>query len=395
MSQTLNNVYNDVSFALHLHSEAMARLQEQMATGSRINRASDSPSDAYTVLELSSQKNALENFIDRISEVSGTLQLSSGVIADAMSELAEVRTRMTQITNGIYTQEQRERAAEGIDDTLEHIVLLANTKYMNQYIFAGSDTGSPPYVIERTNGQITAVTYQGNFENQMVEVAPGVQASQFRIGQDVFCSNDRSEPVFSGDTGAGPGTGTASVCGDVWLTVIHDGSNYKLSIDDGASWVTVPVGGDANQAVTDSRTGKVLYVDSTQINSTGVELVRVPGTYDVFGALISIRNLLANERGLSQAQLQELGLESIASIEELDNLLARAQISAGSKVGYLENLTDSLKNLTYSAEDEVARLEDADIAQVAMDLARQEVLYQMSLAVAGRIMSISLLDFIG
>ena len=112
MSQTLNNVYNDVSFALHLHSEAMARLQEQMATGSRINRASDSPSDAYTVLELSSQKNALENFIDRISEVSGTLQLSSGVIADAMSELAEVRTRMTQITNGIYTQEQRERAAE-------------------------------------------------------------------------------------------------------------------------------------------------------------------------------------------------------------------------------------------------------------------------------------------
>lgn len=394
MSQTLNNVYNDVSFALHLHSEAMARLQEQVATGSRINRASDSPSDAYTVLELSSQKNALENFIDRISEVSGTLQLSSGVIADAMSELAEVRTRMTQITNGIYTQEQRERAAEGIDDTLEHIVLLANTKYMNQYIFAGSDTGSPPYVIERTNGQITAVTYQGNFENQMVEVAPGVQASQFRIGQDVFCSNDRSEPVFSGDTGAGPGTGTASVCGDVWLTVIHDGSNYKLSIDDGASWVTVPVGGDANQAVTDSRTGKALYVDSTQINSTGVELVRVPGTYDVFGALISIRDLLANERGLSQAQLQELGLESIASIEELDNLLARAQISAGSKVGYLENLTDSLKNLTYSAEDEVARLEDADIAQVAMDLARQEVLYQMSLAVAGRIMSISLLDFI-
>jgi flagellar hook-associated protein 3 FlgL len=395
MSQTLNNVYNDVSFALHLHSEAMARLQEQMATGSRINRASDSPSDAYKVLELSSQKNALENFIDRISEVSGTLQLSSGVIADAMSELAEVRTRMTQITNGIYTQEQRERAAEGIDDILEHIASLANTKYINQYIFAGSDTDSPPYVIERTNGQITAVTYQGSFENQMVEVAPGVQASQFRIGQDVFCSNDRSEPVFSGDTGAGPGTGTASVCGDVWLTVIHDGSNYKLSIDDGAIWVTVPVGGDANQAVTDSRTGKVLYVDSTQINSTGVELVRVPGTYDVFSALISIRDLLTNERGLSQAQLQELGLESIASIEELDNLLARAQISAGSKIGYLENLTDSLKNLTYSAEDEVARLENADIAQVAMDLARQEVLYQMSLAVAGRIMSISLLDFIG
>jgi hypothetical protein len=84
-----------------------------------------------------------------------------------------------------------------------------------------------------------------------------------------------------------------------WLTVEHDGTNYRLSIDDGATWVTVPAGGQANQAVTDSRTGRVLYVDTTGIQSTGTELVRVPGTYDIFGTLISLRDLLLNPKGLS------------------------------------------------------------------------------------------------
>ncbi|GAG40756.1 unnamed protein product, partial [marine sediment metagenome] len=45
-------------------------------------------------------------------------------------------------------------------------------------------------------------------------------------------------------------------------------------------------------------------------------------------------------------------------------------------------------------EDEATRLQQADIAQIAIDLSRREVLYQMSLAVAAKLMSLSLLDYI-
>jgi flagellin-like hook-associated protein FlgL len=60
----------------------------------------------------------------------------------------------------------------------------------------------------------------------------------------------------------------------------------------------------------------------------------------------------------------------------------------------LGNLEDSLKNLKYDAEDETTRLQEADIAQVAIDISRREVLYEMSLSVAARLMSMSLLDFL-
>ncbi len=394
MSGTLSSIYNNVSFALYLHTKEMARLQEQVSTGSQINRPSDDPSAAYQILGLTSQGRSLENYMGTLSEVVSMLELSSTVIDDMMSKLTEAKLRLIQITSGVYDEEARKRIAEGINDILEQMVSLANWSNMGQYLFGGGDTGSAPYAVERTNGQITSVTYQGSDESRNVEVATGVQTSAFYVGDDIFRSSSRGDPIFLGDTGAKAGTGTSSVTGDVWLTVIHDGSNYKLSIDDGATYTTVPAGGDSNQAVTDSRTGKILYVDSTEINSTGVEMVSIPGTYDVFNTLITIRDVLKNERGLSDTQVEQLRSNSLNSLEEVSNLLVQAEVSVGTRIGFLEDLKNTLENIKYDAEDRTTYLQEADIAQIAIDLSRREVLYQMSLSIAGRLMSMSLLDFI-
>ncbi len=394
MSGSLNSIYNDISFALQLHTKALARLQEQAATGSYVNRPSDKPSAAYQILGLNSQKRSLENYMENLSSVITSLELSSTIVGDIVTILIDTKNYLTQIASGTYDEEGRKRVAIVINDALEQVVLLANTEHMDQYLFGGSNTSSAPYAVERTNGKITNVTYQGGFEQRNTEIAPGVQSVAFYAGDDIFRSDNRGTPAFLGETGAKAGTGTSSVTGDVWLTVIHDGSNYKLSIDDGASYVTVPPGGGTNQAVTDSRTGKVLYVDTTEISSTGVELVRIPGTYDIFNMLITFRDILENERGLSETQLHELQMNSLDSLDEITNLLVQGQASFGAKIGFLDNLKDTLLNLKYNAEDEVTYLQEADIAQVVIDISRHEVLYQMSLSMAARLMSMSLLDFI-
>ena len=393
MSGALNNIYNNVSYALYLHSVEMARLQEQTITGSRINRPSDDPSCSYRVVTLNSQERSLGNYINNLSETVGTLELSSTVIQGIQSALTETKVLLTQVIGGIYNEETRERAAERINDTLEQVVSLANTKHIGQYLFGGNNTTSAPYLAERTNGEITGVTYQGSLENRDIEVASGIKSSAFHVGYDTFHSNDRSDPVFLGDTGAKTGTGTSNLRGDTWLTVTGSAGNYTLSIDDGLSTFNTD-GTDTNLAITDSMTGKILYVDTTEINSTGVDLVSVPGTYDIFNTLVSIRDMLKNERELSGAQLRELQDNSLVALEEVSELLVRAEVSVGSKTGFLDNLKNSLKNLKYNAEDEATLLQEADIAQIAIDLSRREVLYQMSLSIAGKLMSISLLDFI-
>ena len=393
MSGALNNIYNNVSYALYLHSVEMARLQEQTITGSRINRPSDDPSCSYRVVTLNSQERSLGNYINNLSETVGTLELSSTVIQGIQSALTETRVLLTQVIGGIYNEETRERAGERINDTLEQVVSLANTKHIGQYLFGGNNTTSAPYLAERTNGEITGVTYQGSLENRDIEVASGIKSSAFHVGYDTFHSDDRSDPVFLGDTGAKTGTGTSNLQGDTWLTVTGSAGNYTLSIDDGLSTFNTD-GTDTNLAITDSITGKILYVDTTEINSTGVDLVSVPGTYDIFNTLVSIRDMLKNERELSGARLRELQDNSLVALKEVNELLVQAEVSVGSKIGFLDNLKESLKDLKYNAEDEATLLQEADIAQIAIDLSRREVLYQMSLSIAGRLMSVSLLDFL-
>ncbi len=394
MGGTLNNIYNNVSLALHLHTDAMARLQEQVSTGSRINRVSDDSSAAYKVLGLNSHQSSLGNYVDNLSELVSTLEFSSTIFRDMISAVSETKVRLTQVTSGIYNEDNRKRTAEGIDEILEQLVTLANTKHMGQYLFGGGNTTSEPYLVERTNGEITNVTYQGSYKNRDIEVAPGLESSAYQVGDDIFRSDDRSVPIFLGDTGAKAGTGTSSVRGDTWLTITGSAGNYILSIDGGLSTFNTD-GTDTNLAVTNSTTGEVLYIDTTEITGAGTDLVSIPGTYDLFNTLISIRDILRNDQSLSGAQLQELQDVSLSSLEEIYELLIQAEVSVGSKIGFLDNLKESLNNLKYDAEDETTRLQEADIAQIAIELSRCEVLYQMSLSVAGKLMSMSLLDFIG
>ncbi len=391
MSGSLNSIYNNVSFALYLHTNAMAKLQEQVSTGSRINRISDDPAAGYRVLGLNTNVKSLENYINNLSEVASILELSSTILENITSGLAETQIRLTQITSGIYDEAARKRTAEGINDILEQIVSLTNTQHMDQHLFGGSDTGSAPYTVERTDGKITSVTYQGSLESRDIEIAPGVESSAFYIGDNIFRSNDRNDPIFIGDTGAKAGMGTSSVRSGVWLTVTGSTDNWSLSIDGGTA---VNSDGTQTNLAVKNASGQVLYIDTTGITSTGVDLVSVPGTYDIFKTLIIIRDVLENDKGLSEVQVRELLSNLPSSLEETSKLMVQAQVSIGSKIGFLDDLEHNLRDQQYDTEDEATRLQEADIAQVAIDLSRREVLYQMSLAVAARLMSMSLLDFI-
>jgi flagellar hook-associated protein 3 len=399
MSGVLNNTYNDVSFSLYRHTAALARLQEQVSTGSRVNRASDDPTGGYRVMGLSTQERSLTNYMTNIHEASGLLQSASTAIQNMANPLAQARVDLTQIVSGTYGngatgQQARSRMAESIDDTLERLVASANTQVLGQHIFGGNAANTAPYVVTRVDGQISSVTYAGSEEARTVELSPGVLSKVLYNGSDLFQSDVRETPVTDGVTGIGIGSGTSSVTGDAWVTVTHDGSNYALSIDGGATEVTVPNAGDVSNMAVTNAAGDVLYVDATSISSTGDDMVRVPGTYDAFNVLINLRDLLSNTRGLAEAQQADLIGASSAGILELTNLLAQKQVDLGARMGFLENHIDSLDSIKYNVNNEKSSIEEADIAQIAIDLSRHEVLYQMSLQITSKLLSTSLLDFI-
>ncbi len=499
MSGILSNVHGNISFALNLHYKAMARLQEQAYTGSRINRASDEPSTAYLVLGLNSQRRTLANYMDNVANAQSTLDIASTTVSNMVKSITDAKVALAGVTDtdGAIAQYVY---PETIDNLLEDLVLSANWQHRSQYLFGGSDTDSAPYKITRGNdGKITEVTYQGSLEDRDIEVAPNVESSAFYVGDNVFRSNDREDPEFVLDnTGAAKGDGTASVTGYTWLTVaaavneqqtititggtptsgniniafgatpplsvnvgfhataadvetaletlgdigdvtctgtflddadgitiefagplplaltnvaemvvtnvdLNNGATPEISTDrdggmqlsiDGGTTVGIPIGDKTNVAVTNPD-GKILYVDATNIANTGVDLVNISGTHDLFNTLITIRDILENENGtFTSGQLNTMRNNSTEALDELSGLLSEMTVNVGTRIGFLQTIKDNLEDMKYGVEDEATLLQEADIAQVAIDISRRQTLYEMSLSVAGRLMSISLLDFL-
>ena len=134
-------------------------------------------------------------------------------------------------------------------------------------------------------------------------------------------------------------------------------------------------------------------MDSSSIVHTGSEPIRVPGTYDLFGMLINARALLMGT-GLEREEQSLLLREAINSLDEVMAGVNQKMASLGARGKAMESMAFSLGDISANADSQMSALRDLDIAQIAIDMARTQTFYEMTLLSISRVMNISLLDFI-
>lgn len=394
MSYSLDGIFKSTSWAIAKNSNMLSALQQKAATGQQINRISDDPTDANQIMGLINDSRSQQQYIDTLDEVVSILELSSSVIESMTDEIARARSLLTSTLSGASSGQLRGTLASDLDASLEQLISLANTQRLGQSLFAGANSNQPPYTVERDDeGEIIRVIYQGSYEEQKVQVSSDLQMSAMLVGDSYFRSIDRGDPVFYGDTGAAIGTGTSSARGDILLEVTGVPGNWQLSIDGGLTTVNVN-GTETNVPVIHSETGEVIYINATGITQTGKEPIRMEGTYDIFNALINARDLLQNDNGLPETQVIEMITDAITAVQDVEQRLVNAFPIVGGRIQTLTNLKDSIEETKINTDEEVSLLQDADVTQVAIDIARYEVLYEMSLNIAAKLFNMSLLDFL-
>jgi flagellar hook-associated protein 3 FlgL len=397
MGGTLDKIYNNTVYSLYLNSKAISTLQEQSSTGSRINRASDDPTASYQVLGLQSQSRELKNYIDAIGTVSGTLTMTSTVLQRMGSVLTDIKTNLTGILSGTNLNSKEGDSGgilvEVVNDALEELVSKANTQNAGKYLFGGSDTANKPYsVTYDADKGIASVEYVGSQTELTVEVAPGVSTTSYNIGEEYFSCDQPQTPNFFSECNAKVGKGNASATGTVWLDVTTDtDGHYNLSIGGDKVDLGSYTGDLTNVPVSDAE-GNILYVDASAINATGKTMVTVPGTYDIFNVLISIRDLM-QDSSLTATQLQTYQNELVNMIDDVYSQVVSQQTAVGSKSAFLDDLSSTIEDINYNTKDQTTLLEQADVTQISIDLSRRETLYSLTLTVAGKLLSMSLLDY--
>lgn len=121
------------------------RLQEQIASGSLINRPSDDPITTRQLLDMDSKLDSGEQYLSNITKGNLSLSLTDTALQGMADIIAQAKKTTGAITSGSSDQTVRENAASQLEELKKQLVDLGNTQLGDQYLFAGFKNSTPPF----------------------------------------------------------------------------------------------------------------------------------------------------------------------------------------------------------------------------------------------------------
>lgn len=178
----------------------LSKLQEQLATGRRVNRPSDDPLDARRAINIRTEIGRTEQYISNLSDLQPELRGAEGIYTSSLNIVQRIQELTVRGANGTLSQEELNLTAEEVDQLLEQVFLESNERVNGRALFGGTITLTDPFVATRdpVTDEITGVTYQGNSEQVQVQFSDETTLSVNRPGDEVFQSDVDIFAVLAG-----------------------------------------------------------------------------------------------------------------------------------------------------------------------------------------------------
>ena len=174
MRVTNQMMVNSITAQLSRQTEQMAKTQEQIMTGKRINRPSDDPAEISSVLSYRQSIASLEQYNENISDAKlyiDTVENVLGMVSDLLGEAKEIA----------YDTDtsQRSEMAEEVAAIREQVLQMANYQVDGKYLFAGDATQTQPY-------DSTTWMYNGDAGTRDVVTGAKMQVNITADGSSIF-----------------------------------------------------------------------------------------------------------------------------------------------------------------------------------------------------------------
>ena len=247
MRVTSNSFPNTLVDQLGSLASRQNRLQSQAATGQRIRLPEDDPMAMQRVINLQADAGSLAQYQRNI----GHQQEVAGASYSALRSLKQISDRVGEIAtlaDGLKSPQQLTVYAREMSELIKQGVQLVNTKNPDGYLFAGTRSDQPPFVLTSdTSGRVASVTYQGNESVAQSEISNGVTITAQVPGANTSGSGPRGlitdlgsgadffnhlialqDHLLGGDTSSIAATDRAALARDEENLILHIGQNGAL-----------------------------------------------------------------------------------------------------------------------------------------------------------------------
>lgn len=253
--------------ALSSRNADIFKSSEQLSTQKRINRPSDDPEGARTVLSYRSALDRIDQYKANISTGQQMLKHAEITLSSAKDLIDQAKQLALQGNNSTLGTDGRLAIAEQIKQISQQLLGYANTEINGQYLFSGFKSDTKPFSLDSNFPNPSTATYAGDTNLKSLEIAEG-QTVQIQIRGDV---------AFMGDGGANT-VDLFKVLGDLEST-LRTPINPAATVGDPDHFDTISAAmGDAIEGL-DKGFNQVLR----EITGLGGKQNRLQSTLDDFG----------------------------------------------------------------------------------------------------------------
>lgn len=382
----MNSALNDVT-----------ELNMMNASQKRINRPSDDPAGMGKVVELNAYGQSLSGYIDNCSVSSEYLNLADETLIQASENITAASELAEQAATETYTDQQLEMMASEMESYRDSLYAIANTRSGTDSVFAGNDLEADAYSIGLGVTQTGDLLSNASFTDFTGETDSSIYV---RFDSDGEIGTDDLNYRYSTDNGE-TWTSATLTAGDTEL----DFGDCQMNLAAGTDIVTADGDGNGTEFVirqamqyTGSNTPMTVAIsESTEIDMTSVGSSIFGGVDSATGQPSPTPNLF--ETISDCIVYMELGdHEGVAQCLE-DLRVAHEGVEAGAanigarenKISYTQQALGLVKDITTNS---ISREEDADAAQILVELEQANYVYEAVLNTSADIMRMSLLNYI-
>lgn len=192
--------YNMSQYRLGQLQQYSNKLQIQIATGKEYQKISESPVKANASLLVTSGIKRIEQFQMNLKDLQGYVQTAESYLGMGVDDYQAGMELAVKAANGTYNDDDRQSFVLELNNLIEHMTGLGNSKYLDKYLFAGQDVSAKPLDYNGTN-----ITYNGSSDVNSIRITANMEVKTSVTAQDAFVGTiqsmiDLRDAIASGDT---------------------------------------------------------------------------------------------------------------------------------------------------------------------------------------------------
>jgi len=234
------NYVNNLAGALNHSSSLEATLTNELSSGLRVTSLQDDPATVAESTVMASAISKDDTFVQNASGTQSMMQVSDSTLGEVVSQLTSAVSLAISGSNGTANAANIASIEQQLTGIRDQVLSLANTSYLGQSLFAGSQGSVKPFTLDTSTSPATT-SYVGDTNANYVETPSGQKIQTNLVGSEVFGSGttgvfgalnqliaDFSGSTASASAAADTGTLSAALSNVSGQRSLLDGSLSRL-----------------------------------------------------------------------------------------------------------------------------------------------------------------------